>query len=204
MSNHLPPDGIRSAQMCPINNSTNDTINPVNDSNQLDDDTMIQPECAGSTNSNTHSIFAPSDQISSKSQNRLLPGNMLDDELINLRLLHLQSQETKDGVSKAPKTHYCNSHFFSKLYNHEGYNFDRVKSWISETKLPYRLVDCKMIVLPIFQKRGHWVLIVLNVTEKLIEYCDSLGHESYEKEINVCSSLLPNLPLIQIVFFNRS
>ena len=156
MSTHLPPDCIRTTQMRHKNNSTNDTLDHVNDTNQMDDDTMIQPECAGSNNSNTHSIFARFDQISSMSQNRLLPGNMLNDELINHRLLHLQSQETQDGVSKAPKTHYCNSHFFSKLYNHvEGYNFDGVKSWISEPKLPYRLVDCEMVVLPIFQNRGN-------------------------------------------------
>ena len=200
MSTHLPPDGIRST----INNSTNDTIDPVNDLNQMDIDTTMIPH-AGSNNSNAHSIFARLDQISSKSQNRLLPGNMLDDELINHRLLHLQSQETKDGVTKAPKTHFCSSHFFSKLYNQvDGYNFDGVSPWISETKLLYRLVDCEMIVLPIFQNRGHWVLIVLNVTDKLIEYCDSLGRESYEKGINVCFSCYLQIFSNQIVVMNRS
>ena len=89
--------------------------------------------------------------------------------------------------------HFHNTFFYNKLYKGTGsYDFKAVSrrgpfwcaralarsphrlSWTSEKRLGYKIMDCEVIVVPVHQDM-HWVLAVIYMATKEVQYLDSLG-----------------------------
>ena len=107
----------------------------------------------------------------------LLPGKWLNDEIINsyFELITMRSAKLaklfKAGV---PRCIMFNSFFYTTLnVNGNGYNYSRVSRW---TRKYTDLFEYDKILVPVNQP-AHWVLVVINLAKKAVEYYDSLGGE---------------------------
>jgi sentrin-specific protease 1 len=97
----------------------------------------------------------------------------LNDEVANAVLELLQQRELDDSPSQ-PRVHYCNTFFYKALYKEGHYDFSQVQRWTSTSNLTYDILKCKKIVVPIHQGM-HWVLAVIHVTDRRLEFLDSMG-----------------------------
>jgi Ulp1 family protease len=82
---------------------------------------------------------------------------------------------TKSAKSKPkplPKTFAFNTFFYSLLAQrgHAG-----VKRWTKRAKV--NLFEMDRVLIPINKGNYHWILAVINVADKRIEYYDSMGRE---------------------------
>jgi len=49
-----------------------------------------------------------------------------------------------------------------------------VRSWTSEKKLGYCIMNCDLVCIPVHQE-VHWVLAVIDIKRREVRYYDSLG-----------------------------
>lgn len=96
----------------------------------------------------------------------LKPGVWLDDEVINYHLSLLQKCNGKNL--------YLNSFFYSKLMKLNKYNYRNVRRWTKKKNL----FKYNKIIIPINVSMVHWVLGVINISEKCIHYWDSMRGEN--------------------------
>jgi len=122
---------------------------------------------------------------------RLRKGEWLNDEIINYYLSMLR-QRSLNPTNLVPSTHKSSSSnaskplprifafntFFYSLLSSRGYS--GVKRWTKKAKINVFQQD--KIMIPINKGGFHWILVVVNVTEKRIEYYDSMGREGVSHE----------------------
>jgi sentrin-specific protease 1 len=48
------------------------------------------------------------------------------------------------------------------------------RSWTTEKKLGYSIMDCDLVCVPVHQE-VHWVLAVIDIKRREVRYYDSLG-----------------------------
>jgi sentrin-specific protease 1 len=117
---------------------------------------------------------------------RLQRGEWLNDEIINYYLLMIRersfhpvdmvSKKTR-SPSKLPRVHVFNTFFYS-LLSSRGYA--GVRRWTKKAKV--NLFEMGRVIIPINKGGLHWVLCVVNITQKRIEYYDSMGSEGVSGE----------------------
>jgi hypothetical protein len=119
---------------------------------------------------------------------RLQKGEWLNDELINYYHMMLRERSyqpekfikkshTKGPKKALPKVHAFNS-FFYTLLSTRGYS--GVRRWTKKAKV--NLFEVDRVLIPINKGGFHWILCVVNVTERRIEYYDSMGREGESSE----------------------
>ena len=81
------------------------------------------------------------------------------------------------GKKGLPKVHVFNT-FFYQLLSTKGYS--SVRRWTKKAKV--NLFDMDRVVIPINKGGFHWILSIINVAEKRIEYYDSMGREGESSE----------------------
>ena len=97
--------------------------------------------------------------------------NWLNDEVINSTMALYQERERRKNPLQ-PKVHFWSTFFYEMLQlGKKGY--DIVLRW--SKRLPYCLLQCDKIVVPINQGQLHWVLTVIHVRETRVEFLDSMG-----------------------------
>jgi len=83
-------------------------------------------------------------------------------ELLNLR--------SKTNL-KLPRCYFFNSFFYPLLsVNENGYNFKRVAKWSKNIDI----FSLDKVLIPVHQGK-HWCLAVINLSNKRMEYYDSMG-----------------------------
>lgn len=118
---------------------------------------------------------------------RLQKGEWLNDELINYYFLmvherslnptKLRKSDSKPLRTKLPKTFAFNTFFYSLLCSR---GYAGVKRWTKKRRV--NLFECERILVPINKGGYHWILAMVNVTERRIEYYDSMGREGVSSE----------------------
>jgi Ulp1 family protease len=121
-------------------------------------------------------------KISGRDIHRLRRTEWLNDELINYYFAMIRQRSTNpESVLSSklrvprkplPRT-YALSSFFFEIWAKRGY--DGVRRWTKRAKI--NVFDMDRIIVPINKGGFHWVLGVVNVQEKRIEYYDSMGRE---------------------------
>lgn len=135
-------------------------------------------------------------KLSGRDIHRLQKGEWLNDELINYYLMMLRERSyhpeklskrphTKAPKKALPKLHAFNTFFYS-LLSTRGYS--GVRRWTKKAKV--NLFEVDRVLIPINKGGFHWILCVVNVTERRIEYYDSMGREGESSE---------NRPVLQTV-----
>ncbi|OQS00336.1 SUMO protease [Thraustotheca clavata] len=101
----------------------------------------------------------------------LHPGQWLNDEIINF---YFQMLAERDAVIHRglgiQKSHFFNSFFFSKV-SEGGYNFINVRRWTRKIDL----FAMDKIFIPVNIRNVHWCLAVIFMSEKRIQYFDSMN-----------------------------
>uniref|UniRef100_A0AC35F1V1 Ubiquitin-like protease family profile domain-containing protein n=1 Tax=Panagrolaimus sp. PS1159 TaxID=55785 RepID=A0AC35F1V1_9BILA len=104
----------------------------------------------------------------------LAPHEWLNDMIVNYYVELIENRSMKDR--SLPKV-YAFSSFFYNAYRKQGYS--GIKSWINAT-----IFDFDYILLPIHDKdRAHWIMIIVDVSEKIIASFDSLGGDTSIKHL---------------------
>jgi len=102
---------------------------------------------------------------------RILPGQWLNDELINC-YMSIINDESKKKENNYPKVHCFNTFFNVMLLNNgKGYSYQRVSKW---TKT-FDIFALDYVIIPVHVGGNHWCLGVINIRDKKIEYYDSMG-----------------------------
>jgi sentrin-specific protease 1 len=116
--------------------------------------------------------------ITVKDAKTLKPGVWLNDAIIDFAL--------DDIARRAKNVCALRTQFVGYLYKNSGeYNYDSVKSWTTEERLGYDILNCDKIFIPVNQNRVHWVLVIVYLSSKKILYYDSLGESDVECTNNV-------------------
>jgi sentrin-specific protease 1 len=99
----------------------------------------------------------------------LRPLTWLNDEVINLymELLRVRNNRKPDSL----KCHFFNSFFYTKMLQ-GGYQYKNVRRWSKRAKI--KVIEMDRVFVPINVNNSHWVLAVINFSEKRFEYHDSL------------------------------
>jgi len=119
---------------------------------------------------------------------RLIGAGWLDDELMNsfVALINHRDRQAADVMeedarspTEAPtprrrRTRMFNTFFFSRLSaTVDGYDYKGVSRWGMKLGLQLDAVD--NILIPINLMRSHWVLVNVNVKERVLQFYDSLS-----------------------------
>ncbi|TMW62575.1 hypothetical protein Poli38472_005193 [Pythium oligandrum] len=102
----------------------------------------------------------------------LLPQQWLNDEVINFwfqMLMDRDAELVKSGVLEKP-SHFFSSFFYTKV-SEGGYNFINVRRWTRKIDL----FSMDKIFVPVNVSNTHWCLAVIFMTEKRIQYFDSMA-----------------------------
>lgn len=86
---------------------------------------------------------------------------------------HAPTRSTKS----LPKIYTFNTFFYSLL---SGRGYSGVRRWTKKAKV--NLFDLDRVVIPINKGGFHWILSIVNITEKRVEYYDSMGREGESNE----------------------
>jgi sentrin-specific protease 1 len=127
-------------------------------------------------------------KLSGRDIHRLQKGEWLNDEVINYYLNMLKERSfhpetfhtkphSKTPSKTIPKT-FAFSTFFYELLATRGYS--AVRRWTKRAKI--NLFDVDRFLVPVNKGGFHWVLGVVNIREKRIEYYDSMGREGVSIE----------------------
>ncbi|OQR97074.1 SUMO protease [Achlya hypogyna] len=101
----------------------------------------------------------------------LRPGQWLNDEIINFYFQMLAERDISVHAALGiAASHFFNSFFFSKV-SEGGYNFVNVRRWTRKIDL----FAMDKIFIPVNIRNVHWCLAVIFMTEKRIQYYDSMN-----------------------------
>ncbi|KAG6891417.1 hypothetical protein C0992_007196 [Termitomyces sp. T32_za158] len=118
------------------------------------------------------------EQVNDVDLSRLLPGQWLNDEIINFygALLLGRSDDCKENPRKQKASgmqvlnvHYFSTFFWSKLK--EGYEKGRLAKWTKKVDI----FSKDVILIPINHSNAHWTSAAINFRKKRIESFDSMG-----------------------------
>jgi len=104
----------------------------------------------------------------------LLPGNWLDDEVVNgyATLLEWRNKKALNKRPAAPRHHFFNSFFYKRLRFMSEYSYNMVRRW---TKVD-DIFSVRNVFIPVHLD-AHWMLVVVDVGKEagVISLYDSLG-----------------------------
>jgi sentrin-specific protease 1 len=108
-------------------------------------------------------------------------GVWLNDEMINFNMKVMQEREMKRREALPPRVHFFNTFFIDALCGKPetrkkyevGYTYANVVNWNNLDQLGYKLLECEKLMIPVHQGT-HWVLVEINLKEKVVRYMDSL------------------------------
>ncbi|KAG6885941.1 hypothetical protein C0993_007443 [Termitomyces sp. T159_Od127] len=118
------------------------------------------------------------EQVNDTDLSRLLPGQWLNDEIINFygALLLGRSDDCKENPPKQKASgmqvlnvYYFSTFFWSKL--REGYEKGRLAKWTKKVDI----FSKDVILIPINHSNAHWTSAAINFRKKRIESFDSMG-----------------------------
>ncbi|GLB36383.1 putative cysteine proteinase [Lyophyllum shimeji] len=115
------------------------------------------------------------EQVNDTDLSRLLPGQWLNDEIINFygALIIGRWEESKENPFKQGTTllnvHYFSSFFWAKLK--EGYEKGRLAKWTKKVDI----FSKDVVLIPINHSNAHWTSAAINFRRKRIESYDSMG-----------------------------
>ncbi|KAG1697116.1 hypothetical protein DVH05_017500 [Phytophthora capsici] len=101
----------------------------------------------------------------------LLPATWLNDEVINFYFQMMSDRDAalvEAGVL-SKRSHFFNSFFYTKV-SENGYNFVNVRRWTRKIDL----FAMDKIFMPVNVGNMHWCMAVIYMTEKRIQYYDSM------------------------------
>eukprot|EP00644_Phytophthora_capsici_P002838 jgi/Phyca11/125005/e_gw1.55.32.1 len=101
----------------------------------------------------------------------LLPATWLNDEVINFYFQMMSDRDAalvEAGVL-SKRSHFFNSFFYTKV-SENGYNFVNVRRWTRKVRLVFNIFDRAKILIGFM----HWCMAVIYMTEKRIQYYDSM------------------------------
>ncbi|KAG6609116.1 putative SUMO protease [Phytophthora cinnamomi] len=101
----------------------------------------------------------------------LLPGVWLNDEVINFyfQMMSDRDEALVNAGVLSKRSHFFNSFFFTKV-SENGYNFINVRRWTRKIDL----FAMDKIFMPVNVGNMHWCMAVIFMTEKRIQYYDSM------------------------------
>jgi len=131
-------------------------------------------------------------QLKAGSLRRLMPGMMINDEVMNAGFRFLEEKLARHKR----KIKFFSSFFFTTLhgnrdYDPSNYNFNATKRWTKPSRLPgmcQNVFELEKIVFPIFlKKRSHWICgVILNKdrysSELFLFNSDDFNGKSYRTE----------------------
>jgi hypothetical protein len=122
---------------------------------------------------------------------RFRPNEWLHDEIMN-SFINIQQREHLQYLSSQSSTPttrvlmFMTTYFYAKLTQNNRYNYEGVRRWTLQrffrSNFPSSMnittiFDVSEIFIPINISNTHWVLIVINMREKVIHYYDSIEHD---------------------------
>jgi sentrin-specific protease 1 len=100
----------------------------------------------------------------------LRPRKWLNDEVINAYLKLLESELAERP--NLPRTYIAPTLLYTKLaQGPRGYYFDGVRRWTRR----WNVDEMERVIVPICVHNSHWVLAVIHLPQRTLEYYDSLG-----------------------------
>ena len=105
----------------------------------------------------------------------------------------------KTPAKPLPKTFAFNTFFYS-LLSTRGYS--AVRRWTKKAKI--NLFEIDRVLIPINKGGFHWILSVINVADKRIEYYDSMGREGVSNENRTVLENVRNFMVEEAKAQNRS
>lgn len=113
----------------------------------------------------------------------LTPTEWLNDEVINF-YFNMCMERASLSPGKYPDCHFMSTFFYSKLTNNNRtYFYPNVKRWTKNVDL----FSKDKVIIPVHLGM-HWVLAVINIRDRRLEYYDSMLHETH-----TASLILENL-----------
>lgn len=107
----------------------------------------------------------------------LKPGTWLNDKVINYFLkvcLTKRDQMLCTAIPSRKRSFFFDTHFMDTLMKSGKYDYNEIKTWYKKAPED-SLFQLKYIFFPINKDNKHWILIVVFVEERTIQYYDSLG-----------------------------
>jgi len=104
----------------------------------------------------------------------LRPNTWLNDEVVNFYMELLRARDERlfeESNGTRRKSHYFNSFFMSKLLEGGVYCYGNVKRWSRK----FDIFSMDRVFIPINLNNTHWVLAVVDITQKEIHYYDSMS-----------------------------
>ena len=105
---------------------------------------------------------------------------------------------TKTPKNPLPKIHYFNTFFYSLLSR----GYAGVRGYTKKAKV--NLFELDRVVIPVNKGNFHWILAIVNITDKRIEYYDSMGREGESNENRPVLTNIRNFMMEEAKAQNRS
>jgi len=133
------------------------------------------------------------DSVKRGSMWTLMPGQWLNDEIINYFLKNCLARRDENLCEKDPgrrPSHFYNSFFVQTMFDEKNkkdkklrgiYNYEQVRKWSKKVPTPGDIFALKYIFCPINVDKHHWTLAVIFMKAKKIQYFDSCGRTNWKK-----------------------
>ena len=115
----------------------------------------------------------------------LQPREWLNDKIMEVYCLLLAKMAKQRGLNVDV---IKNSFFYSRLASWR-YKYDDVKSWTRVRRGGLSYLSHEKLMVPINKGANHWVMAIINFSNKRIEYYDSLPPETNDFRTNVFRNL---------------
>ncbi|KAG1766438.1 cysteine proteinase [Suillus occidentalis] len=119
------------------------------------------------------------ESVNDRDLSRLLPGQWLNDEIINFygAMILTRSESSRDPTAKRRMldVHYFSTFFWPKLKN-EGYEQGRLAKWTKKIDI----FSKDVILIPINHNNSHWTGAAINFRRKRIESYDSMNLDRHQ------------------------
>ncbi|KAJ1415340.1 hypothetical protein B484DRAFT_401502 [Ochromonadaceae sp. CCMP2298] len=111
--------------------------------------------------------------VSVNDMHRLLPGRLVNDQIINAQCQLIQARDDAMCINDSTRSpiHVFNSFFLSKLEDNN-YGFVNLRRWTRS----FVLSQQRMMFMPFNKDGSHWALVVVNLPGREITYYDSLHY----------------------------
>ncbi len=125
--------------------------------------------------------------ITKSSMTTLLPSNLLNDEVINFIFQLMQNEFPKKSL-------FLNTYFYVSLTNscENRYNFKNVSNWTMFIPKD-NIFQLKQMFIPCHLNNNHWVCVIVDFEQKIIDYYDSIGDVTHTKVTNCITQYLKDV-----------
>lgn len=102
---------------------------------------------------------------------KLKPEQWLNDEIVNNYLMMIEKRGRTAG-SKYPSVFSYSTHFFTRLV-------EKGHAGVIRWKRGVNLFKQDLLLIPVNVNKKHWILVVVDVQEKTVFFCDSMGSKGF-------------------------